>query len=60
MVNHFLIICIEFFHVRHPFFQNKDLRLYGNYPKISYTKISDKLKYAKSEDPDQTASEGAT
>ena len=30
-----------------------------NVLKISYTKVSDKLAYAYSEDPDQTAPEGA-
>ena len=32
---------------------------YGKYPKISYTKVSDKVAYANSEGPDQTAPEGA-
>ena len=33
--------------------------LYGKCPKISYTKVSDKIAYANSADPDQTAPEGA-
>ena len=31
----------------------------GKCPKISYTKVSDKMVYANSADPDQTAPEGA-
>ena len=34
-------------------------RKYGKNPKISYTKNSDKMAYANSIDPDQTAPEGA-
>ena len=30
-----------------------------NFPKILYTKVSDKMTYANSADPDQTAPEGA-
>ena len=32
---------------------------YGKCPKISYTKVSDKMAYANSVDPDQTALKGA-
>ena len=32
---------------------------YGKCPKILYTKVSDKIAYANSVDPDQTAPEGA-
>ena len=32
---------------------------YGKCPKILYTKESDKLSYANSADPDQTAPDGA-
>ena len=32
---------------------------YGKYPKNSNTKMSDKMTYANSVDPDQTAPEGA-
>ena len=32
---------------------------YGKYPKTSNTKTSDKMTYANSVDPDQTAPEGA-
>ena len=32
---------------------------YGKCPEISYTKMSDKLAYASSADPDQTTPEGA-
>ena len=32
---------------------------YGKCPKISYTKVSDKMACANSVDPDQTAPEGA-
>ena len=32
---------------------------YGKCPKISYNKVSDKMAYANSVDPDQTAPEGA-
>ena len=32
---------------------------YGKCPKISYTKVSDKMAYANSADPDQTAPSGA-
>ena len=32
-----------------------DKRLYSKYTKISYTKISDKMAYANSADPDQIA-----
>ena len=31
---------------------------YGKCPKISYTKVSDKIANANSADPDQTAPEG--
>ena len=33
-------------------------RRYGKSPKISNTKVSDKMTYANSADPDQTAPEG--
>ena len=33
--------------------------MYGKYPKISNTKVSDKITYANSADADQTAPEGA-
>ena len=33
--------------------------MYGKCPKILNTKVSDKMAYAKSADPDQTAPEGA-
>ena len=32
---------------------------YGKCPKISYTKVADKMAYANSADPDQVSSEGA-
>ena len=32
---------------------------YGKYPKISNTKVSGKMSFANSVDPDQTAPEGA-
>ena len=32
---------------------------YGKCPKILYTKVSDKMAYTDSADPDQTAPEGA-
>ena len=32
---------------------------YSKRPKISYTEVSDKMAYANSIDPDQTAPEGA-
>ena len=32
---------------------------YSKCPKISYTKVSNKMEYANSADPDQTAPEGA-
>ena len=32
---------------------------YGKCPKISYTKVFDKIAYANGADPDQTAPEGA-
>ena len=32
---------------------------YSKCPKILYTKVSDKMAYANSADPDQTAPEGA-
>ena len=32
---------------------------YGKCPKLSNTKVSDKMTYANSADPDQTAPEGA-
>ena len=38
------------------------IQSYTNYskcPKLSYTKVSDKVAYANSADPDQTAFEGA-
>ena len=31
----------------------------GKCPKISYTKVADKMSYANSIDPDQTTPEGA-
>ena len=33
--------------------------IYNKCPEISYTKVSDKMAYASSVDPDQTAPEGA-
>ena len=33
--------------------------LHGKHPKISYTKVSDKMAYANGADPDQTGPEGA-
>ena len=33
--------------------------MYDKCPQISYTKVSDKMAYANSVDPDQTAPEGA-
>ena len=33
--------------------------LYGKCPEILYIKVSDKMAYANSADPDQTAPEGA-
>ena len=33
--------------------------IYGNYPKNSNTKVSDKMTHANSVDPDQTAPSGA-
>ena len=36
-----------------------DPQYYSKCPKISYTKVSDKMAYANSVDPDQTALEGA-
>ena len=35
----------------------KQLIFYGKCAKISYTKVSDKMAYANSADPDQTAPE---
>ena len=35
------------------------LSKYGKCPKISYTKVPDKVAHANSVDPDQTAPEGA-
>ena len=32
---------------------------YGKCPKVSYIKVSNKMAYANSADPDQTAPEGA-
>ena len=32
--------------------------MYGKYPKILYTKVSDKMAYANSVDPEQTVPEG--
>ena len=37
----------------------KDYKSYGICPKILNTKVSDKMTYANSADPDQTAPEGA-
>ena len=36
-----------------------DEPIYGKCPNISYTKVSEKMAYANSVDPDQTAPEGA-
>ena len=33
--------------------------MYSKCPKISYSKVPDKMAYSNSADPDQTASEGA-
>ena len=46
------------------FFSNQTISVfcfskYSKCPKILYTKVSDKMAYADSVDPDQTASEGA-
>ena len=38
---------------------NIEIPYYGKCPKISYTKVSDKMAYANSADPDQTAPSGA-
>ena len=35
------------------------MKTYVKCPKISHTKVSDKMAYANSADPDQTAPEGA-
>ena len=35
------------------------LPIYSKCPKISYTKMADKMAHANSADPDQTAPEGA-
>ena len=32
-----------------------EVKMYGKCPKILYTKVSDKIAYANSVDPDQTA-----
>ena len=45
--------------VTNHFFQIYALYDYGKYPKNSNTKASDKMTYANSVDPDQTAPEGA-
>ena len=37
----------------------KKKSLYRKFPKISYTNVVDKMEYANSADPDQTAPEGA-
>ena len=44
-----------------PIVGKTDLELlkYGKCPKNSHTKVSDKMTYANSADPDQTAPEGA-
>ena len=39
--------------------EQKKSHMYKKCPNISYTKVSDKLTYANSADPDQTAPEGA-
>ena len=36
-----------------------NVNIHGKCPKISYTKVSDKMAYANSADPDQTALERA-
>ena len=46
-LNSLIISCILF------------LVLYGKCPKLSDNKVSDKMPYANSADPDQTAPEGA-
>ena len=38
---------------------DKAVYYYGKHPKISYTKVSDKMGFANSTGPDQTAPEGA-
>ena len=49
-----------FTHPRHLlWYNNNKIILWGNCPKIWYTKISDKMTHASSADPDQTAPEGA-
>ena len=43
-----------------PYYQDISMStVYGKYPKNSNTKASDKMTYANSVDPDQTAPEGA-
>ena len=34
------------------------IEYYGKFPKILYTKVADKMAYANSADPDQTAPHG--
>ena len=36
-------------------YTNEHIHRYGRCPKISYTKVSDKMAYANSANPDQTA-----
>ena len=38
---------------------SNNVRIYDKIPKIPYTKVADKLAYANSVDPYQTAPEGA-
>ena len=40
--------------------KNKIYFLYGKWPKISYTEVSNKMAYANSAEPDQAAPEGST
>ena len=41
------------------YFSTKNILWYGKCPKISFTKVSDKIACANSVDPDQMAPEGA-
>ena len=50
---------LEINHLNQSFGEYDDTTGYGKCPKISYTKVADKMAYANSADPDQTAPEGA-
>ena len=54
----FPYFCTKYF-LSNEYLNIQYIRYYSKCPKISNTKVSDRIAYANSVDPDQTAPEGA-